>query len=55
LRSTIGIAAHLSADQWMACGVGAWQWLCDAGKKGGFVRVCADGPIFEAQEIEWEI
>jgi len=31
------------------------QWLCDAGKKGGFVRVCADGPIFEAQEIEWEI
>lgn len=48
------IAAHCSAEQWMACGVGACQGCVLPATSGDFLRVCADGPIFEASQIDWE-
>jgi dihydroorotate dehydrogenase electron transfer subunit len=48
------IAAHCSAEQWMACGVGACQGCVLPATSGDFLRVCADGPIFEAGQIDWE-
>jgi len=46
--------AHLSAEQWMACGIGACQGCVLPARKGGYLRVCADGPVFEADAIDWE-
>ncbi len=48
------IAAHCSAEQWMACGVGACHGCVLPATSGGFLRVCADGPVFEANQIDWE-
>lgn len=48
------IAAHFSAEQWMACGVGACHGCVLPSASGDFLRVCADGPVFEADRIDWE-
>lgn len=47
-------AAHFSAEQWMACGVGACHGCVVPAAAGGYLRVCADGPVFEAGVIDWE-
>lgn len=48
------IQAHFSAEQWMACGVGACHGCVLPAVSGGFLRVCADGPVFDARTIDWE-
>lgn len=48
-------AAELSAEQWMACGVGACMGCALPRPAGaGFLRACADGPAFGRDEIDWE-
>jgi dihydroorotate dehydrogenase electron transfer subunit len=52
------IKAYLSLEERMACGVGACLGcVCDTKEidehsQVNNVRVCADGPVFEAQEVE---
>ena len=49
-----GWAASLSAEQWMACGVGACMGCALPRADGlGYLRACADGPVFEAAAIDW--
>jgi dihydroorotate dehydrogenase electron transfer subunit len=46
--------AFLSAEQWMACGVGACMGCALPRADGsGYLRACADGPVFEASAIDW--
>jgi dihydroorotate dehydrogenase electron transfer subunit len=47
-------AAHLSVEQWMACGVGACHGCVLPSVSGEYVRACADGPVFESGIIDWE-
>lgn len=47
-------AAHLSTEQWMACGVGACYGCVLPAMAGGYLRACADGPVFEAGIIDWD-
>ncbi len=47
------ISAHLSAEQWMACGVGACQGCVLPARAGGYLRACADGPVFPQGAILW--
>ena len=53
-----GCRAWLSLDNRMACGIGAClacvQRVRDANGMTRIVRVCKDGPIFEARTIIWE-
>lgn len=48
------LPAHFSAEQWMACGVGACHGCVLPASTGGYVRVCADGPVFDSRAITWE-
>lgn len=48
------LPAHLSAEQWMACGVGACQGCVLPAKAGGYLRACADGPVFSQGVIQWK-
>ncbi|MBL8968101.1 MAG: dihydroorotate dehydrogenase electron transfer subunit [Spirochaetaceae bacterium] len=49
-----GWRASLSAEQWMACGVGACMGCALPRADGqGYLRACADGPVFEGGEIDW--
>ena len=45
--------AQVSLDAYMACGIGACKG-CAIATKDGYKLVCKDGPIFDAQEIDWE-
>ncbi|MCD6501861.1 dihydroorotate dehydrogenase, partial [bacterium] len=42
-----------SLEERMACGIGVCQG-CVVPTKDGYKRVCKDGPVFRADEIEWE-
>jgi dihydroorotate dehydrogenase electron transfer subunit len=46
--------ASLSAEQWMACGVGACMGCALPRADGrGYLRACSDGPVFDAADIAW--
>jgi dihydroorotate dehydrogenase electron transfer subunit len=55
LAAARGWRASLSAEQWMACGVGACMGCALPRPDGrGYLRACADGPVFDLGEIDWE-
>ncbi|MHB0913113.1 MAG: dihydroorotate dehydrogenase electron transfer subunit [Armatimonadota bacterium] len=47
-----GVACQVSTEAKMACGVGACMG-CVIKTKGGYVRCCKEGPVFDAEEIVW--
>ncbi len=54
LAKSRGWNASLSAEQWMACGVGACMGCAlERADGAGFLRACADGPVFERDDIDW--
>ena len=48
-----GIISYVSLEQRMGCGIGACLGCAIKGRDGYF-RVCKDGPVFDAQQIDWE-
>jgi len=44
---------QVSLEAAMGCGVGACMGCVVAASDGGHRRVCTDGPIFDARDIEW--
>ena len=56
--SEAGIEAYISLEERMACGVGACLGcVCKTTKKDSHshvnnARICTDGPVFEAKEVE---
>ncbi len=46
-----GIPAELSLEDWMAGGVGACVGCVCQGADGSYLRVCHEGPVFEAREV----
>lgn len=49
-----GSPAHVSVEQWMACGVGACHGCVLPATGGGYIRACADGPVFKSGDIQWK-
>ncbi|MFA5356279.1 MAG: dihydroorotate dehydrogenase electron transfer subunit [Candidatus Omnitrophota bacterium] len=47
-----GIAAQISMEEHMACGIGACLG-CVVNTKEGFKRACKEGPVFNAGEVIW--
>ncbi|MCE5255738.1 MAG: hypothetical protein LLF89_02700, partial [Spirochaetaceae bacterium] len=54
LAQESGSGLQLSAEQWMACGVGACQGCVLPLKGGGYTRVCSEGPVYPGGQIDWE-
>lgn len=46
------LAAQLSLEAYMACGLGVCLGCAVAVPGGGFVHVCTDGPVFRESEVE---
>ena len=46
--------AEVSVEQWMACGVGACFGCVVPARAGGYLRACADGPVFDSRALDWE-
>ncbi|MGE5673020.1 MAG: dihydroorotate dehydrogenase electron transfer subunit [Mycobacterium leprae] len=53
LATAAGVPCYLSLERYMACGFGACIG-CTVPKAGqpGYYRVCKDGPVFSAEEVE---
>ncbi len=54
LAAARGKAAQLAMEERMACGVGVCLGCIVPLAGGGHARVCADGPVFRAEELDWE-
>ncbi len=48
-----GIPGQLSLEERMGCGFGACMG-CTVPVKGGYKRICKDGPVLDREEILWE-
>lgn len=59
LRSVIrvadefGLPCQVSMEERMACGVGACLGCAVQMADGSMKRVCKDGPVFDAKEVDW--
>lgn len=47
------VPCFVSMEERMACGVGACMGCSVLMKDGAYKRVCKDGPVFDARELEW--
>jgi hypothetical protein len=46
------VPAQLALEAGMACGFGACFGCVVPLRDGGYVRVCVDGPVFDAARLE---
>jgi dihydroorotate dehydrogenase electron transfer subunit len=49
-----GMECQVSVESVMACGMGACLGCNIPAKNGGYVHVCYEGPIFNAEELVWK-
>ncbi len=49
-----GMPCQVSLEAKMACGVGACLGCAVPAEGGGYLRVCKDGPVFDARRIDWQ-
>jgi NAD(P)H-flavin reductase len=50
--ATRGVPAQLALEAGMACGFGACFGCAVPKRGGGYLRVCVDGPVIDASELE---
>jgi dihydroorotate dehydrogenase electron transfer subunit len=48
-----GVSCQVSLEAHMACGVGACLGCVVPGTREPYLRVCKEGPVFDADEIDW--
>lgn len=54
VAAEFGVPCQVSMEERMGCGVGACL-VCATPMKDGTVRhVCKDGPVFNAEEVDWD-
>lgn len=53
VAADFGVKAQVSLEERMGCGIGACV-TCTCNINGGKKRVCKDGPVFDATEVEWD-
>ncbi len=51
-QATGDVPCFVSLEQRMGCGIGACL-VCSCATVDGFRRVCMDGPVFDAKEVDW--
>ena len=50
-----GIPCQVSMEERMACGVGACLGCAVQMADGAMKHVCKDGPVFDAEEVDWNV
>ena len=49
------VACQVSVESVMACGMGACLGCSRPDKKGSYTHVCLNGPVFDAEKLEWNM
>ena len=50
-----GVPCQVSMEERMACGVGACLGCAIQMADGTMKHVCKDGPVFNAEEVDWDV
>ena len=50
-----GLSCQVSIESVMACGMGACLGCSVPAFAGGYLHVCTDGPVFDAEKLVWSI
>ena len=50
-----GIPCQVSVESVMACGMGACLGCSRTAKDGGYTHVCLNGPVYNAEELLWNM
>jgi dihydroorotate dehydrogenase electron transfer subunit len=51
-----GLVCYVSVEQIMACGVGACMGCAvKVNREPGFARACVEGPVFDSNDINWDV
>ena len=53
LAAERSIPCYVSMEERMACGLGVCMGCSVPVKRGGYRRVCKEGPVFDARDIDW--
>jgi len=53
LAAEHSVPCYVSMEERMACGLGVCMGCSVSMKAGGYKRVCKEGPVFLASEIDW--
>lgn len=48
------IPAQISAEAYMACGIGVCNGCVCRGHGNEYLRTCSDGPVFDVNELSWD-
>ncbi len=54
VAAEFGVPCQVSMEERMACGVGACLGCAVKMKDGTMRHVCKDGPVFRAEEVDWD-
>ena len=55
VAAKFGVPCQVSMEERMACGVGACLGCAIQMADGSMKHVCKDGPVFYAQEVDWNV
>lgn len=50
-----GLKCQVSVESVMACGMGACLGCARPDKNGSYTHVCLNGPVYDAEKLEWNI
>ena len=54
VAAEFGVPCQVSMEERMGCGVGACLVCAVPMKNGTMTRACKDGPVFHAEEVDWD-
>lgn len=54
VAAEFGVPCQVSMEERMGCGVGACLVCATPMKDGSMKHVCKDGPVFNAEEVDWD-
>lgn len=54
VAAEFGVSCQVSMEERMACGIGACLGCAIRMKDGIMKHVCKDGPVFNAEEVDWD-
>jgi dihydroorotate dehydrogenase electron transfer subunit len=50
-----GISCQVSVESVMACGMGACLGCTRLAKDNTYTHVCLNGPVYDAEDLQWNI
>lgn len=53
ISAAYDVRCYVSMEERMACGLGACMGCSIPQKAGGYKRACKEGPVFDANDIDW--